>query len=272
MTTPTTSGKVEAMSYFTQVGEARFAPTQHVGGAWNPAEQHVAPALGLMVHAVETDRDRRRHDALVISRLSYDILGTLPMEPIDIEVHLRRPGRTIELVEATLSHQGRPAVLLRAWLQLPSNTTAHAGTGLSPISPPANVPPWDATTVWPGGFIASAQVRRQRHAPGRAVFWVETEVPLLDPGATRQPSPTAAAAGLLDIANGMAVRAHPNELAFPNIDLTAHLLRAPVPGPLGFDTTVSFGPTGLGVTSTTLHDTHGPLGTMSQTLTLRPRT
>ena len=41
------------MSYFVQTGPATFRPTEHVGGAWNTAEQHIAPALGLMVHAVE---------------------------------------------------------------------------------------------------------------------------------------------------------------------------------------------------------------------------
>ena len=39
---------------------------------------------------------------------------------------------------------------------------------------------------------------------------------------------------------------------------------------LGFDTTVSFGPTGLGLTSSLLHDVAGPFGTMAQSLTVRP--
>jgi Thioesterase-like superfamily len=67
------------------------------------------------------------------------------------------------------------------------------------------------------------------------------------------------------------VRADPGEVAFPNLDLTAHLLRAPTGDWLGFDTTVSFGATGLGVTSTVLHDEAGPLGTLAQSLTVRPR-
>jgi hypothetical protein len=59
-------------------------------------------------------------------------------------------------------------------------------------------------------------------------------------------------------------------VAFPNLDLTLHLLRPPVGEWIGFDTTVSFGATGLGLTSTVLHDLDGPIGTVAQTLTVRP--
>ena len=33
---------------------------------------------------------------MVLTRLSYDILGTLPMDACDVEVRVLRPGRTIE--------------------------------------------------------------------------------------------------------------------------------------------------------------------------------
>jgi hypothetical protein len=95
---------------------------------------------------------------------------------------------------------------------------------------------------------------------------VRTDVPLLD----EPTSPLATAAGLFDIANGMTVRVPPTEVAFPNVDLTAHLFRTPRPGWLGFDTTVSFGPDGRGLTISTIHDDDGPVGSVAQTLTVRP--
>ena len=67
-----------------------------------------------------------------------------------------------------------------------------------------------------------------------------------------------------------AVRVSPRDVAFPNLDLTAHLLRQPGGGWVGFDTTVSFGPGGVGLTSSVLHDLDGPIGAMSQILTVRP--
>jgi hypothetical protein len=38
---------------------------------------------------------------------------------------------------------------------------------------------------------------------------------------------------------------------------------------VGFDTSVSFGATGLGLTSSVIHDQDGPVGTLAQTLTVR---
>src|SRR5262245_17885559 len=79
-------------AYFQRIDTHRFQPTEHVGGGWNPAEQHIAPALGLLAHAVETDRDARRDDRLPIARLSYDILGTLPIDAVDIDIVVLRAG------------------------------------------------------------------------------------------------------------------------------------------------------------------------------------
>jgi len=256
------------VAYFERTGPRAFRATEHVGGAWDLETQHIAPALGLLAHAVEVDRDGRRTDGLSIRRLSYDILGTVPVDVVDVDVQVLRPGRTIELVQATLLHGGRPAVLLRAWLLQGRDTSRLAGTALPVIRPPEDMPVWDATTVWPGGFIASVELRRHDLGPGRAAFWARADHPLVEGEAA---SRLARAAGLLDIANGMAVRADPAAVAFPNVDLTAHLVDDPRGDWLGFDTTVSFGPTGLGLTSSVVHDLRGPLGTVSQLLTVRPR-
>jgi hypothetical protein len=255
------------MAYFRRLDDTRFEATEQVSGAWSTDTQHIAPALGLLAHAVEVDRDRRRSDGLRIARLSYDILGTVPVETVELDVRVARPGRTIELVEASLRHDGRGVVLLRAWLMQHRETPAIAGTPLAPLPPPADVAPWDATSVWPGGFIGSAEVRRDQDEPGRARFWVRTKTPLLD---DEPVSDLARFAGLLDIANGMTVRADPGEVAFPNVDLTAHFFEEPRGEWVGFDTSVSFGRTGLGLTSSVLHDERGPVGTLAQLLTVRP--
>ena len=75
---------------------------------------------------------------------------------------------------------------------------------------------------------------------------------------------------LFDIANGMTVRVPPREVAFPNVDLSAHLFAEPCGDWIGFDTSVSFGAGGLGLTSSVLHDERGPVGTLAQCLTVRP--
>lgn len=255
------------MAYFELLGPGTFRPSDHVSGAWDESMQHIGPALGLLVHAVESDCAARRGDPMVISRLAYELLGVVPMDVVDVRVEVIRPGRTIELVEATYGHGDRTGIRLRAWLQQPRDTTAVAGDGFDPIPPPADMEAWDPTTIWRGGYMASAQVRRESAGPGRSRYWVRTDVPLL---ADEEVSTLARMAGLFDIANGMAVRAEPDLVHYPNIDLTAHLVRRPQGEWVGFDTRVTFGPGGLGLTASVIHDSEGPLGTVAQSLTVRP--
>lgn len=255
------------MSYFDRLDATRFVPTRHVSGAWDETMQHIGPALGLLVHAVESDLAARRDDSMVISRLAYELLGVVPMDVVDVAVEVIRPGRTIELVEATYSHGDRVGIRVRAWLQQPRDTTELAGDGFDPIPGPDEMAPWDPTTVWRGGYLASAQVRRIADAPGRSRYWVRTDVPLI---AGEEVGGLARMAALFDIANGMAIRADPEQVHYPNIDLTAHLVRPPRGEWLGYDTRVTFGPGGLGLTSSVIHDEAGPLGTVSQSLTVRP--
>lgn len=255
------------MHYFERLDEASFLATDHTGGVWNTSEQHIAPSLGLLAHAIERHRDARHRDHLRLARVSYDILGTVPIGPVDVAVRVLRPGRSIELVEATLSHAGRAVLVLRAWLMQSFATAQLAGSALPPIPGVDDMPAWNMSELGRGGFIASAEVRRTEHEPGRSRAWVRTETGLV---AGETVSPMARAIGLLDIANGIAVRADPTEVAYPNIDLTAHLMAEPQGQWLGFDTTVSISAGGLGVTHSIIHDETGPIGVSSQMLTVRP--
>lgn len=255
------------MPYFKRLDTHRFLATDEVSGAWDTEQQHIAPALGLLAHAVELDRDRRRDDGLRLGRLSYDILGTVPVDAFEVAVRVVRPGRTIELVEASLRHGERDIVLLRAWLMQARDSKRVAGTPLSRMPSPTDLTAWDPTSLWPGGFIATAEVRRDQQEPGRARFWVRSRTTLLD---DEPVSDLASFTGLLDIANGMTVRAAPSDVAFPNVDLTAHFFVEPQGEWVGFDTSVSFGGNGLGLTSSVIHDQQGPVGTLAQILTVRP--
>jgi len=257
-----------AQAYFLRMDDGRFMPTAHVGGAWNVAEQHVAPAIGLMVHAVEADHAARRTDRLQVARLSYDIWGVIPMDAVEMEVAVLRPGKTIELVEARLSHGGRTAIVLRAWLTQAYDSHALAAVNFPPLPPPEAMPAGDPSALWDGGFIASVQARREAEGQGRARCWVRSPFALLEDEAV---SPTARLMGLADIANGLAPLASPRDAAFPNLDLTAHIFRQPAGDWLGFDVSVSAGPGGVGLTHSILHDATGPFATLSQCLTIRPR-
>jgi len=252
-------------AYFHRLSADTFAPTELVGGGWNPDGQHIAPVLGLLTHLVEQDH-AVRGGRLVLARASFDILGTLPLEPVTTTVRVTRPGRTIELVEAVLSHDDRPGLVLRAWILQAQDTADAAGTALPRVAGPDETESWNPATLWPGGFVGSVEVRRRQVEPGRALVWVRTDVDLID---AEPVSATAQTLGLIDIANGMTPRRDPREMGFANVDLTVHLFERPTGGWVGLDTTVSFGHSGVGLTHSTLHTVHGPIGTVAQSLTLR---
>src|SRR5690606_39363420 len=77
--------------------------------------------------------------------------------------------------------------------------------------------------------------------------------------------------GMLDFANCIATRVAPEEALYPSVDPTASIFREPAGDWFGLDTSVSFGADGTGLTESVVSDASGPLGTSSQTLTVRPR-
>ncbi|MFC4137734.1 MULTISPECIES: thioesterase family protein [unclassified Microbacterium] len=253
-------------AYFERLSETAFRATRATEGAWNVAEQHIAPTFGLLAHLIQLEHASRHEHPLALAKVTYDILGVIPIDVVEVQVRVLRPGRTIELIEATLSHDGRPAAIGRAWFLKPHETADVAGSALPAMPARDGMPKWDAPG-WPGAFVRTPDIRRIEEFPGRAHAWVLPLLPLIE---GEQVSATARMLGYVDLANGLTPRVSPSEVAFPNLDLSAHLLREPVGDWIGFDTTMSIGPAGLGITHTVLHDEEGPVGTSVQELTIRP--
>ena len=256
-------------SYFELIEANRYRPTQHAGGAWADDELHLAPVSGAVVDAVDRFLAGRPPRHLSISRLSFDVLGKLPATDFDVAVTFLRPGRTIELLEATVIAAGRSVLQARIWLLANQDTSAVAGGLPHPLPDPETLPAETLTRVWTGGFVESLQLRPcEEPVPGRARVWLSTGIDLV---AGRPVSALARFVAVVDTANGIAVREPPAEWMFPNVDLTIHLYRTPAGPWVGLDTTVTFGLGGHGLTSTVLHDIHGPVGRAEQILTLRKR-
>lgn len=254
------------VSYYDRVSADTYQPTQHVQGAWNDHEQHMSPVAGLITHAI--DQHQPRAD-VQLSRISFEILGLIPLAATTITVETIRPGRTIELIEATAMVQDRPRIRARAWrLAIRDDVADVAGVEL-PTMPggPERGDPYNALMEWKGGFLASIETMALPDGrSGRRQVWARTAHTVV---ADEQVSPTAAAMSLVDLANGIATRVRPADMMFPNVDLTIHLIRQPEPSWVGLDTSVSFGPDGLGLTSSTLSDESGPFGRAEQALTVR---
>jgi Thioesterase-like superfamily len=252
-------------AFYTPLGGGRYAPSDHVQGAWRQDEQHLAPVCGLIVHCLH--RHEPRPD-LQLARITFDALGVIGLADCDVEVRTIRPGRTIQQLEATLSVGGRAAVRATAWLLARQDTSEVAGGQDEQLPAPDSMPVWSPDGIWESGFLRSVEIRGHASTePGRGQAWIR---PLRDLVEGEPASAIAAFLGVVDVANGVATRVHPGRWFFPNVDLTVHLFREPEGGWVGLDTRVVFGDTGLGLTSTTLHDTSGPVGRAEQALTLRP--
>ncbi|MFE3292256.1 thioesterase family protein [Rhodococcus sp. NPDC059234] len=254
--------------YFERVSDHRFVPTPHASGAWAADEQHFSPVAGLVVHEIERMRASEGRPALPMGRIGFDILGRITFEEFDVHVEIVRPGRTIELVQATVVIAGRAVVTARAWYLADLDTAVVAGGEPDTLPDPDTASRWPMDSVWSGGYVASLDVRQVgTPSAGRATAWASTSVDLV---VGEQAGNLASFLSLVDTANGIGALRDPTEWMFPNLDLTIHLYRQPEGGWTGLDTTVTFGSTGQGLTSTILHDAHGPVGCAQQILTVRP--
>ncbi|HET7267808.1 MAG TPA: thioesterase family protein [Oleiagrimonas sp.] len=250
-------------AFYVRLAEDRLVSTLHSQGAWQPGEQHLAPASGLVLAEIE----RRLPSAKLVSRVSFDVLGVIHSGEFTIDVRVVRPGRSIELIEAEMRHGDRTSIRARVWRLAATDTSKVQGIELPRLPAPETMRPLPFSEVWAGGFIDALEARQTEDArPGRGHSWLRTRYPLVD-GETDPP--VAGFVKLIDTANGLVVREKPGTVFFANVDLTVHFLRQPEAGWVGFDTHVSFGPTGLGETASVLSDIHGPVGTAAQSLTVR---
>jgi hypothetical protein len=257
------AGEAYPDAFYVRLGEHRFVSTLHSQGAWQPGEQHLAPASGLVLAEVE----RRLPSDKLVSRVSYDVLGVIHSGEFTIDVEVLRPGRSIELIEASMRHGNRTSIRARIWRLAATDTTQVQGTEWTQLPPPESMRAQEFSSVWGGGFIRSLEVRQDVDArPGRGRSWIRTRYPLV---AGAVDPPVAGFLKVIDTANGLVVRERPSCVFFANVDLTVHFFRQPEAGWVGFDTSVNFGPTGLGETLSVLSDIRGPIGTAAQSLTVR---
>ena len=252
--------------YYFARGDGRFESTIHAQGAWNAHEQHMAPVSGILAHSLEQFQPRPE---LRMARISFDILGLIPDGEFEVRTTMLRPGRTIELIQAELVSGGRTAVRATAWRLQRSDTSSVAVIEDERMpDPDESVEPLDLSE-WPGGYIRSVDVRpAPGHAAGHGRAWLRTRHPLV---AGAPFSDVARLIGLIDTSNGIAtlVKPGPGYYLFPNVDLQVHLYREPAGEWLGLANWFTFGPDGIGLTSTVLHDVSGPVGRAEQILTIR---
>lgn len=178
-----------------------------------------------------------------------------------------RPGKRIELVQVTVELAGRPAITARIWYLEPQDTSGVADPHARAFPLPEECVDQRFSDTWGGGYIRQLTGRMATGLPeGQFFSWFTSPTRIVD---TDGRIALAEYISRIDTANGITATRSPEEWAFPNVDLTVHMYRHPEGEWTGLEATNRWGPAGAGVTSTTLHDLHGPLGRAEQMQAVR---
>ncbi|WP_201574510.1 thioesterase family protein [Psychrobacter sp. H8-1] len=251
------------------ISVAHYKPTQHAQGAWNPHEQHMAPATGVMVAELSQFSPQEN---MRIGRISLDILGLIPLDEFTITTRCIRPGKTIELIESVMSSGGRDSIIARAWRLITQDTSIIAGLEDDYATyHPDELSVWEGMKGWPGGFVKSVHlVANSERRAGKGMVWVTNNIQMVEGEPTTD---LVHLLGMVDLANGIVPRLGLElddlQWIFPNTDLQIHMHRVPKGSWLGIEAVQQYGNDGIGITSAVLHDVHGPFGRSEQILTLR---
>jgi hypothetical protein len=256
-----------ADSFYIPLGDGRWQATAHTTGPWDAGAQHGGPPSALFGRAMQRCQPR---DDMIITRFTCEILGAIPVGEISVAARLARPGRSVELLEATMSARGREVARATAWRV--RRTGSDSVRSRLPAPPPlpdasSDLPP----AGWTDGYISAIEWREVRggfRAPGPATVWTRMRYPLVPDEA---PSPLERVLAIADSGNGASWELDLRRWHFINPELTVHLHREAVGEWVCLDaqTTISAG--GAGLATSALSDLTGPVGVGAQSLLVAPR-
>ena len=98
----------------------RYMATELTRGPWDSEAQHAGPPAALIAREVERLGGGRigGEDGFPahVGRITYELLRPVPIGPLRVEAEIVRPGRRVEMFEATLSDdRGEPLMRAQGW-------------------------------------------------------------------------------------------------------------------------------------------------------------
>lgn len=257
-----------SIAFYDREGE-RFVPTQWSRGPWSADHQHGGPPAALLGRTIET-----LHDAdWAVARITVELLRSVPLRPLSVRAAVVRPGRRVQLAEATLVDDAGDVALARAWLIRRGHTAAEQ-TAVEP--PPRGGP--EAAVETPvtafGDGISYFSAMEWRFAaggvtePGPATVWMRMRGELVTGEA---PTPLTRVLVAADSGNGVSAEIQWRSHLFINTELTVHLFREAEREWICLDSRTGIGPHGAGVVTTSLFDNRGGFGSAHQALLISAR-
>jgi hypothetical protein len=244
-----------------------FVATPHTEGPWDAAFQHAGPPAALLTRQIERCA---AGSGLSLARLTFDILGPIPVGPVVVHARVLRPGRQIQLVEGHLSCEDRLSMRASAWLvrAAPPDLPATRSQG---APEPGLLDEQPITEEWRCGFLEAMEWRflhgHYAH-PGPATVWVRARYPLLQ---GEQLSPAQRVVLSADSANGVGSELDIRNWLFVPPELTVHFVRSAEGEWICLDASTTLTPSAPGLTMATLFDGRGVVATSEQSLLVTPR-
>ncbi|HEV2757544.1 MAG TPA: thioesterase family protein [Actinomycetota bacterium] len=255
-----------ADAFYEQLEEDLFRATRWTIGPWGPDAQHAGPPTALLGRAVE----RLAGDGHV-ARVTAEILRPVPITDLRVEAEIVRPGRSVRLVEARLLAEDEPVMAARAWVIRTDSLDLEA-----PAPPPAPPLPADEGALLfedraETDYIAAMQwsfVDGSFFELGPAIAWLRMRFPLVG---GENPSPLQRVLTAADSASGISGALDFRRWVYVNPDLTVYLHSELEGEWVCLDAATTPEPSGVGLTTSVIHDPRGPLGRTGQSLFVAPR-
>ncbi|EGD40289.1 hypothetical protein NBCG_05461 [Nocardioidaceae bacterium Broad-1] len=262
---------LEFDAFYQPTGEdGIFESTPATASPWDHSLQHGGPPAALLARAIESVRS---DPTLSIARFTADMLGGIPQGTMRVEAQVVRPGRRVELVEASLWAGDRLAVKASAWLirATPGSTREHwCSGGKNPPIPEASSerffegvsPDWGYGRALDWRFVSGG------YEPGPATVWARLRVPLV---AGEETSPVQRLLTLADSTNGLSGSLPMSSWYFIPPTVTVTVERPPVSEWMLLDARSTIGPDGIGLAQGDMSDEHGRFAVVTQPLMVAPR-
>jgi Thioesterase-like superfamily len=261
------AGRSATTDAFYSVDGERATPSELTRGPWDPGAQHAGPPSALLARALELCEPR---DGARIGRVTVEILAPVPIAPLTVSARVTRPGRSVELLEASLEGPDGEVMRARGWRLAEADITAD----WEQEQPPPGREDAEALEFFPTGervgwhtAMEIVFARGRFLEPGPAIVWMRPRVPLVEGEAITPLQRVLLAA---DGGNGVSASLDWSRFIFINTDLTVHLLRPPRGEWVCLDSVTHV--EGIGMTDTALWDDDGRIGRAAQTLLVRART
>ena len=267
------AGRGLSRAFFIPDGPA-FAATELTRGPWDPGSQHAGPPAALLARAIERCEPR---EAAQLARVTIEILRPVPIASLTATASIRRPGRSVELLEGslTLASDGTELMRATAWRLRTTELELPPPPAEPPDPPPPGPECGESTPFFPTGaavgYHTAVDYRFVRGAflePGPAMVWMRMRQALV---AGEEPTPLQRVMVAADSGNGVSAALDWERFVFINTDLTVHLARPPAGEWVGLDAVTMPLPSGVGLTDTALWDERGRIGRAAQTLLVAPR-